>query len=61
MGEILVAACSVFLLVLCLILLVVRLWCAFTTASMAIAYMSPSNPNPKVKPDYCENIRATDR
>ncbi|KAG7446288.1 asparaginase [Guyanagaster necrorhizus] len=27
--------------------LVVRLWCAFTTASMAIAYISPSNPNPK--------------
>ncbi|KAK0212847.1 asparaginase [Desarmillaria ectypa] len=25
----------------------VRLWCAFTTASMAIAYISPSNPNPK--------------
>ncbi|KAK0225910.1 asparaginase [Armillaria fumosa] len=24
-----------------------RLWCAFTTATMAIAYISPSNPNPK--------------
>ncbi|KAF5370859.1 hypothetical protein D9758_001916 [Tetrapyrgos nigripes] len=27
----------------------VRLWCAFTTPTMAIAYASSTNPNPKVR------------
>ncbi|KAF6761264.1 asparaginase [Ephemerocybe angulata] len=43
----------------------VRLWCAFTTPTMAIAYASPNHPKPKAvvlrHPDVCNSRHLSDK